>query len=277
LPSVANIVVLDLDGTLLNSKLELSAVNIAAVRQAADAGATIVLASGRPLASVLLHAKSLSCCAYAICCNGAVAVRLDTLEVIVERRPPSFAVSAAINLCIEQGLEVISYTARKAFATRESPAVRLETLRSAIKPDIVGSLHEIGSTIKLLVIGEAPRMPAMLADIAHLTELRATISYPEYIDIVAADVTKASTLSALIGQWGAAWSDVVAFGDGANDVPLIACAGIGVAMANATPEALRAAHFIAPSNDDDGAARAIRALLFDDRHASAALTRGGRS
>lgn len=277
LRSLTNIVVLDLDGTLLNSRLELSAANITAVRQAADAGATIILASGRPPASVLLHAKNLSCCAYAICCNGAAVVRLDTMEVVVERCLRSSVVGAVVDLCAERSLELISYTARKAFAARESPAVKLETLRSAVKPDIICSLREIDGTIKLLAIGEVPRMLAAREDIAHLGGLEATISYPEYVDIVAADVTKASTLSILLDEWGAAWSDVVAFGDGANDVPLIARAGIGVAMGNAAPEAQSAAHFIAPSHDEDGAAQAIRALLFDDRDASATLVSGGRS
>lgn len=271
-----NILAFDLDGTLLNGNFELSAANIAAVRRAADAGAMIVLASGRPPESVLLHAKNLACCAYAICCNGAVAIKLDTATVIFERHLCRSAVRVVVDFCTERGLELISYTARKTFAARKSPAVELETLRSAIEPDIVHSLSEVEDTVKLLVIGEASRMPVVREDIARLGGFEATISYPEYVDVVGAGVTKASTLSILLDDWGAAWRDVAAFGDGANDVPLIARAAVGVAMANASLEAQRAAHFIAPSHDDDGVALAIAALLFDDRDAFAALVRGGR-
>ena len=82
--SVRPIVVLDLDGTLLSSKLEIGPKNLEAVRRAAVTGATIVLASGRSLGSMRKHASALGCCSHAICCNGAATVDLDTDVIVFE-------------------------------------------------------------------------------------------------------------------------------------------------------------------------------------------------
>ena len=76
-------------------------------------------------------------------------------------------------------------------------------------------------------------------------------------------MSKASTLAVLAEQQGLGPDDVVAFGDMPNDVPMLRWAGTGVAVADAHPEALAAASFVAPACVDDGVAQVVERLLAE--------------
>jgi hydroxymethylpyrimidine pyrophosphatase-like HAD family hydrolase len=78
-------------------------------------------------------------------------------------------------------------------------------------------------------------------------------------------VTKAASLARIADQQGIRAEDAVAFGDMPNDLPMLAWAGRGYAMANAHPDVLDAAEHLAPSNDDDGVAQIVEKLLADLR------------
>ena len=74
-------------------------------------------------------------------------------------------------------------------------------------------------------------------------------------------VSKASGLASLCALLGLTAAEVIAFGDMPNDVPMLSFAGRGVAVSNAHPEVLAAADDVTASNEDDGVARVIEALL----------------
>jgi len=81
------------------------------------------------------------------------------------------------------------------------------------------------------------------------------------LEISAAGVTKASTLTAVCAQHGFGPEDVVAFGDMPNDLPMLAWAGHSVAVGNAHPEVLHAVDEVTASNDDDGVAQVLERLF----------------
>jgi Cof subfamily protein (haloacid dehalogenase superfamily) len=81
------------------------------------------------------------------------------------------------------------------------------------------------------------------------------------LEISAADVTKASTLALVADGLGVAPSEVIAFGDMPNDLPMLAWAGTSYAMANAHPTVLAAVDHVAPSNDEDGVARVLTGIF----------------
>ena len=142
---------------------------------------------------------------------------------------------------------------------------------SGVAPEFVASLSGIPGTIKLLLMGDKLRIPSVRRLLVKQYGLTATISYPEYVDVVGPGVTKALALEMLLKTWGAGWADVLAIGDGENDATLIGKAGLGIAVANGVPQALGAAKFVAPSNDHDGVACTLLATLFGDQEAAAKL------
>jgi hypothetical protein len=84
---------------------------------------------------------------------------------------------------------------------------------------------------------------------------------PKIIEIAAAGVSKATGLARLCDELKVDGSEVIAFGDMPNDLPMLRFAGRAIAVANAHPEVLAAAHEVTASNDEDGVARRIEALL----------------
>ena len=81
------------------------------------------------------------------------------------------------------------------------------------------------------------------------------------IEVNAGGVHKGAALCWLAERLGIAREEILAFGDGSNDLKMIIDAGTGVAMANAIPEVLEAADITAASNDEDGVARVIEEFL----------------
>ncbi len=98
--------------------------------------------------------------------------------------------------------------------------------------------------------------------------LAATVSGPEFCEITLATVSKAAAVERIATRPGFTRQEVVAFGDMPNDLPVLAWAGTGVAMANAHTDVLAAADVVTASNDDDGVARLLERLL-DGRFSSA--------
>lgn len=92
----------------------------------------------------------------------------------------------------------------------------------------------------------------------------ATWSVPGLVEISAPGVTKASALISLCAGLGVARSDVVAFGDMPNDIPMLAWAGTSYAVADAHESVLALTDHVAPSSDEEGVAQVLDALILDN-------------
>jgi hydroxymethylpyrimidine pyrophosphatase-like HAD family hydrolase len=128
------------------------------------------------------------------------------------------------------------------------------------------ALSFLAAPLTKLVIKHAERPPL---DIMRAVQglgfdgFEATHSGAPFLEIVAANVTKAWGLASLCELLGFEASEVVAFGDAANDVAMLRWAGHGVAMANAYPAALEAADEVTLSNVEDGVAVVVERVLDD--------------
>ncbi|WP_440896617.1 Cof-type HAD-IIB family hydrolase [Amphibacillus sp. Q70] len=92
-------------------------------------------------------------------------------------------------------------------------------------------------------------------------EVSAVSSGNRSIDLIIPGLHKANGLSLLQKNWGIPSSDIIAFGDGGNDIEMLKYAGYGYAMANASPEVLKIAEHVAPSNDDEGVLTILKQKL----------------
>ena len=84
--------------------------------------------------------------------------------------------------------------------------------------------------------------------------------YPDFTDITAIGADKGTALKTVAAHLGIDIKDTIAFGDGANDKPILRAAGTGVAMGNATDDVKAAADYVAGGVDEDGVAKALRHL-----------------
>jgi 5-amino-6-(5-phospho-D-ribitylamino)uracil phosphatase len=114
----------------------------------------------------------------------------------------------------------------------------------------------------MLITGETePTDP--LQTIARLIKplCGATFSKPNYLEIIPIGVNKANALAEVARELKIEPLQVAAIGDGLNDVEMLREAGIGIAMGNASAEVKSAADWVTGTNDEDGVAQAVQALL----------------
>lgn len=224
-----------------------------------EAGAEIVLVTARPSWGIGELAPEAS--DVAICCNGAVIWDLRAgcplneyalqpaaaHRIVVELRKHAPGVAFACELGIG--------------AIREPAYVPLWP-----SPD----MHERRDALEI-VAEPVYKLAAQHAELSQLElhelalevcgdEGTVTYSGKLLVEISAAGVTKAFALAAHCAELGIRPDEVVAFGDMPNDVPLLQFAGLGVAVANAHPDAAAAADELTASNDDDGVAIVLERL-----------------
>ena len=258
----------DIDGTLITRRGALSERTAAALESLADAGVITALATGRPWPQteyVLRRAPVLS---YAVCLNGAVVMDVGTGERIADRSMTHFeaieAAETARKLLPDVSLGLDMADGRHLWERRfapEMPADLMADISVAHVDDAIATvdgavltwLVHVPDMDTLAIVDElAPHMP-------QGTEIRP--SGLDMAEIAAAGVSKSAGLEVVCQRYGIAASDVVAFGDGLNDVEMLRWAGIGVAMSNAAHLVQTAADRIAPSNEDDGVAVVVEAML----------------
>lgn len=259
------LVVLDIDGTLLTSSGVILRSTRRAMAALIDRGHLVALASARPPNSVKTIADSLlgSNAAALISLNGALNMRGDA--ILYERTIGAPAIDAIVETAIARGLEVSLFTRSEWFVESIGEGVLAEAEILGFGPTIIADFGVAPSVHKVLLIGSSDAT-AGLRDWANQSRhgISAALSKATYCEITSARTSKAAAIGVLAQEYGIDISDVIAFGDGDNDLAMMARAGIGVAMGNGTPALKHAANLVTSSNDTDGIARALGRLGLID-------------
>lgn len=257
----------DVDGTLLDEGEKVTARTRAAVLAAVDAGATFVLATGRPPRWIPPVVDGLGLAPMAVCANGAVIydaaadriVSAHTLsaDLLGELAEIATRVIPGAGLAVERVGASAHDTATPQFVS--SPGYE----HAWLNPDNTEvTFEDLLSTpaVKLLIRKAGARSADMAAElVTHFGNL-ADITYSTnngLIEVVSTGISKASGVAELAGPLGLTASDVVTFGDMPNDVPMLRWAGRGVAMGNAHADAVAAADEITATNAEDGVAQVL--------------------
>jgi hydroxymethylpyrimidine pyrophosphatase-like HAD family hydrolase len=265
----------DLDGTIVCKDGKISTRTLAALSECERLGVHVVFVTGRPPRWIAPIVELTGHQGLALCGNGAVVLDLKTNQVVRSTGLPVGTVLAVAKLLAE-------HLPGAAFAMETLDGYRREPgylPRHVMAPDtITGPLEELlvdePTVIKVLcrqsgshtgelnaddmlaiarrVLGDSAEQPV---EVVHSN------SAGQMLEISAPGVTKATALAWLAAELGVVASEVVAFGDMPNDVPMLAWAGSGYAMANGHPEALTAARFQAPPCAEDGVAQILERLL----------------
>lgn len=267
------LLVLDVDGTLLNSERKLSKRTIATLKKVQQMGIKIALASGRPTSGILPVAQELDLPTYGgyiLSCNGAQVISASTGEVLFERTidpqmmPYLEKRAAKMNMTIayyDEGT-VVSNNIQDTHVIDEA-AMNGMQLR---EEEFISITLDHWPTEVMLFSDDEQALNALDDHMQrHLNGVMDTIhSNPYMLEIVGYQVGKSYAMSALVQKLGIKLEDVVAIGDGAADINMIQMAGTGVAMANATEGVRRCADFVTLSNDEDGVAVAIERAIVEE-------------
>jgi Cof subfamily protein (haloacid dehalogenase superfamily) len=269
--SPVSLIATDLDGTLLRDDGSISPRTREAIRSAQQAGLPVVFVTARPPRDVRDLAHDAGIDGIVVCSNGAILY-----DVAADRFTRHERLGAELALELIKTLR--SKAPEIAFATEHGhrfgyephfPRLFEDTVHH--HPVRVDHAHRLceDEVTKLLVHHPGHAAESLAELVRAETDARAMVTHSggPFIEIGAPGVSKASGLEALCGQLGAPADQVIAFGDMPNDLPMLRFAGRAVAVANAHPDVLAIADEIAASNEEDGVARTIEALL--DRRVAA--------
>lgn len=266
------IIVLDLDGTLTNRDKVITPRTREALMEAQKRGKKVVLASGRPTPGVVPLAEELKLSRYGgyiLAYNGGLIVNCETGEVVFSRQLPVESNRKIIELAMEHRVDILTYEGDHLVVNnRECPYAEIE---SKINRMPMVEVEDMASYVdfvvpKFLMLDDGdylalvePRVKAALGK--NFSVYR---SEPHFLEILPKGIDKAQSLERLLETLGLSREEMIACGDGYNDLSMIRYAGLGVAMENAVLPVRKAADYITDSNNEDGVGKVVeKFLLFD--------------
>ncbi|NBD25651.1 HAD-IIB family hydrolase [Paenibacillus glycinis] len=254
----------DIDGTLMNSRKQVRAEDIEAVREAHRQGVVIALASGRMHAEIVQVIELLGVPCYAICQNGADLVGLDGNVLRSFRYEADLALSVQA-FTDEEGLVPVICSAEGNFVADLNPrAVQvgkrfLTPLRE--RRQLAADIADGMPVTKFSVYGEVPALQAMLERLRERFGGRITASFsdPDGVDVMPGRVDKGAAAEALMALLGIGPADTACIGDSFNDLAMFRACAHSVAMSHSPQEVRRAAAHAA-----DTVALALREWLAEE-------------
>lgn len=256
---------IDLDGTLLGRDLSISPENRRAVERLQEAGAEVVIATGRHYDSIKPFADQLSDIRWIVSVQGAEVsdVRRESVLRRVFLDEPD--ATEVIELGHRLGFSAIIYTPDGIltesadrrdlnFYTELTGKVPVSASRSRLLEEKIHKIVWVGEPVRISQLRNINELDTLAVQKVH--------THAKLYEFMATDVDKGSALDVLVKHLGISPRDVAVFGDGENDIPMFKWAGTSVAMGHGWPRAKTSAGLVTPDGPEETAlARAIEMLL----------------
>jgi Cof subfamily protein (haloacid dehalogenase superfamily) len=259
-------VALDMDGTLARTDHSVAPEFWPVARELLDRGIVLCAASGRQRNAIVATMEPVVDRIMIRSENGAA---VWDGENVVRAEAVDASVLAAVTTTVRElraaghNVGLLAATPHQAyvestdelfleFVTRYNPNV-------AATDDLTALPHDV---VKIAVWSELPATEVTYPAIAALgLEADTVRSAENWIDVMRTGTSKGASLRRVISDLGIAPEECAAFGDHHNDLTMLQSVGMSFAIGNAEPEVKDVARFVAPTNDENGVARVLRALL----------------
>lgn len=257
----------DLDGTLLQSDLTISDRTRASFDSAEAAGLRIVLATGRPPRWIPPVTEQLGERGLVVCANGASIydpVRgelihrtdidaADAASMVKDLRDEFPDAVFSVEQGMDFGIDIAIEDLRPEFA-RKLPDGTIAPIETFLDDPVTKLIARLPRSDDETLPDRAQRIVGDRGLVTHSTQ-------PWFLEISHPSVHKAVTVERVLEDAGIAGEEVLAFGDMPNDIELLRWAGLGVAMANASPSVREVADEVTLTNDEDGVAVVVERML----------------
>ena len=271
------LLVLDVDGTLLNDEREISKRTLAALLKVQQMGVRIVLASGRPTYGLMPLAKTLELGNYGgfvLSYNGCQIIKAQNGEILFERRINPEMLPYLEKKARKNGFAIFTYHDDTLITdSPDNEYIKNEALLNNLK---IIREDEFSTAIdfapcKCMLVSDKEK--ALIGLELHWEKrlagtLDAFRSEPYFLEVVPCGVNKANTLGALLEHLGVTREEVIAVGDGVCDVTMLQLAGMGVAMGHSQDSVKVCADYVTASNEEDGVALAVEKLILAEVRAA---------
>ena len=265
--------VLDVDGTLLNDNKEISKRTLATLRKVQQMGVRIMLASGRPTYGLLALGKELELDTYngyVMSYNGGRVIRAADGATIFERRINPELIPYLEKKANKNGFGIMTYN-EDCIVTNmpDNPHIKAEAKLNgmrivyeehfSIAIDFIPCKCMLVSDDEEALVGLENHWKRRLDGVLDVFR-----SEPFFLEVVGCRVNKANTLAAVMEMEGIKTDEIVVFGDGVADVTMLQLASLGIAMGNAPGSVKRCADYITLSNNEDGVAVAVEKAFLSE-------------
>ena len=265
------VIALDLDGTLLTDDKKVTPENKKAIQLAKEQGVKIVLCTGRPLYGILpfyeeLELHELDLEGYVILNNGCSIHRTHDWKLIDSAKMTADDIDYLYKFSEEK--DDINFTLvdeKHYFNIGKKPTDELIMDANFVFSDITDiTLEEAKSgkynIVKAMYLGNPKKMAEFHSNYENILKenYSEVLSQPYVYEVLPKGNNKGTGLKALVERLGIKQEEVMAIGDGNNDVEMLEYANYGVAMGNASELARNAAKYTTDTNENDGVAKAIR-------------------
>lgn len=264
------ILALDIDGTLTNSNKEVTPLTLKKIKEIQGLGHIVAIASGRPLPGIKKIADTLELekyGGYVLAFNGGRIVNYKTGEVVYQAQVPHNVIMDIYDYIKDKDASYVTYendTVITGTGINEYTEFEARLNFMPLKK-VDNFIKYVDFPVNKCLIGAQDETAAVIEK--ELNEKfgdRVTIfrSEPFFVEIMPKDVHKATSLEKLLGILKMDRKDLIACGDGYNDLTMIEYAGVGVAMANAQQVVKDHADYITRSNEEDGIADVIDKFIL---------------
>ena len=261
-------VAVDMDGTLLNSCGEITPATADAIRKLAENDVVFTVSTGRPIQGVEKYKELLGLTGPVITYNGAMIVNAEDNTVLFEQGLLREDARKIWELGQTYNTTMCIWAGNRLYGNRLDERIHDYKKLSRVEPILaedIETLLDIGIT-KILWYDEVERIESFLTQLSP--ELFCEVSYctskPAFLEFFSKKVSKAVAMEKIGELLGIAREEMVAIGDGLNDLSMIQYAGLGVAMGNAAKEVKENAQFITDTNDEEGVRKALEKFFAEE-------------
>jgi Cof subfamily protein (haloacid dehalogenase superfamily) len=272
------VIFIDLDGTLLNDKKEISDENIRQLNRAYnEKGIKTIITSGRQAGYIKKIYEKYDCHFgdYIICANGAIIKNVKTNEYLNKEYFNLDDVIFLRNIYLNSNLEYfLVYTETNSYIEKRSD---METQDEIVINNITNFLANNNLQPTLCIFGgdikELESASEQMKTNTHIlstpisnyyTTINNEIVHHNYFDIVKDGCNKQEAIKIVLKAFNIKNDEMIVIGDGGNDVPMFECGGYKIAMGNADHIIKEKADFITDTNNNDGVAKEIKKIIFSE-------------
>ncbi len=265
---------LDLDGTLLNDNHEISNENKVIIDNLKELGVKVVLASGREIESMIWASNELKLDTPLIALNGAIVTDNKGENVLFGKSLNLKKIKDLFIDLYDSGRFMLIFFKDEVIATDNNDEYyNIFTKYSNVIPRRVNNVVKYlddnnlwNSVYKIIFSDEEEVLIKLRDDLSGKIDEEYTLAFsmPFYLELYDSNVSKGKALEYVANMYGIRNDEIMAIGDGENDLSMIEFAKIGIAMDNAPDFIKERANYVTSSNIENGVFHAIKKFIYNE-------------